>query len=88
MSAERTRDTADAVGLVTELIEAFNVADWPRFRATLDPGVTNYEPGMGRRSSVGDGDAADHGRIAADTARSLSARPPPSSHPSRCQRLC
>ena len=33
MSAERGRDT---VGVVTELIEAFNVADWPRFRMTLD----------------------------------------------------
>ena len=54
MSAERTRDPADAIGVVTELIETFNAADWPRFRATLDPDVTNRETGTGRQTEGAD----------------------------------
>jgi steroid delta-isomerase-like uncharacterized protein len=54
MSAERTRDPADAISVVTELIETFNAADWPRFRAVLDPDVTSRETGTGRRTEGAD----------------------------------
>jgi predicted ester cyclase len=54
MSAERNRDPADAIRVVTELIETFNAADWPRFRATLDPAVTNRETGTGRHTEGAD----------------------------------
>jgi SnoaL-like domain len=40
---------AELVGLASELVEAFNAADWPRFRATLSDDVTYEEAGTGRR---------------------------------------
>jgi len=39
----------DATAVATELVEAFNVGDWERLRATLDPNVVYEETGTQRR---------------------------------------
>ena len=39
----------ELIGLAGELVEAFNAADWPRFRATLSDDVTYEEAGTGRQ---------------------------------------
>jgi steroid delta-isomerase-like uncharacterized protein len=46
-----TMDTMSlqALQIGQALLEAFNDADWPRFRATLAPGVVYEETGTGRR---------------------------------------
>ena len=44
-----TADTTDALQLGQLLLEAFNEANWPRFREALAPDVTYEETGTGRR---------------------------------------
>jgi steroid delta-isomerase-like uncharacterized protein len=39
----------ELIDLAGELVEAFNAADWPRFRATLGDEVTYEEAGTGRQ---------------------------------------
>ena len=41
--------TEDAAAVAREVVEAFNAADWGRFRAALADGVVYEETGTGRR---------------------------------------
>ncbi len=43
-----------AIAVANELIAAFSVGDWARFRATLDPDVVYEETGTGRRTEGAD----------------------------------
>ena len=44
----------DATAVATELVEAFNVGDWERLRATLHPNVVYDESGTQRRVAGAD----------------------------------
>jgi steroid delta-isomerase-like uncharacterized protein len=44
----------EAVAVANELVAAFGMGDWARFRATLDPGVVYEETGTGRRTEGAD----------------------------------
>ena len=44
----------DATAVATELVEAFNVGDWERLRATLHPNVVYEETGTQRRVAGAD----------------------------------
>jgi steroid delta-isomerase-like uncharacterized protein len=44
----------DPTAVANELIDAFSVGDWARFRATLDPDVVYEETGTGRRTEGAD----------------------------------
>jgi ketosteroid isomerase-like protein len=62
---------ADLTQVAADLIDAFNEADWERFRAVLSPDAVYAETGTGRRVEGADAyvqlcqgwkDAREHGR--------------------------
>ena len=49
MATTQSKQLGDATAVATELVEAFNVGDWERLRATLHPDVVYEEAGTQRR---------------------------------------
>jgi len=49
MATTQAKQMSDTTAVATELVEAFNVGDWERLRATLHPNVVYEETGTQRR---------------------------------------
>jgi steroid delta-isomerase-like uncharacterized protein len=49
MTTTQSKQSGDTTAVATELVEAFNVGNWERLRATLHPDVVYEETGTQRR---------------------------------------
>ena len=49
MATTQAKPFSDTTAVATESVEAFNVGDWARLRATLHPNVVYEETGTQRR---------------------------------------
>lgn len=54
MATTQAKQMSDTTAVATELVEAFNVGDWERLRATLHPNVVYEETGTQRRVAGAD----------------------------------
>jgi len=54
MATTQAKQFSDTTAVATELVEAFNVGDWDRLRATLHPDVVYEETGTQRRVAGAD----------------------------------
>jgi steroid delta-isomerase-like uncharacterized protein len=50
----KSEQSGDTTAVATELVEAFNIGNWERLRATLHPDVLYEETGTGRRVTGAD----------------------------------
>ena len=54
MTTTQSQQSGDTTAVATELVEAFNVGNWERLRATLHPDVVYEETGTQRRVAGAD----------------------------------
>ena len=54
MTTTQSKQSGDTTAVATELVEAFNVGNWERLRATLHPNVVYEETGTQRRVDSAD----------------------------------